>query len=164
MTVETSATFVCPRTSCPSRRVISQHSASFTVGGMTVSPNFTSAVQRLGRRHAGADLADPPLELLHDRDCEAADRPPEGNRFRDHVEGLAAMDRRITLRTAGEKGSTSRETIVCSSQTILAAVATGSIVACGIAACPPRPVTTMSNMSTEASRTPALPAIIPAGR
>src|SRR4051812_31412389 len=60
-----------------------------------------------------------------------------------------------TVSTAVSPGATSRETTVCSRTTIIAARTTGSIAACGMEPCAPRPCTVMRMLSAADSAAPA---------
>src|SRR5918995_1896898 len=68
-----------------------------------------------------------------------------------------------TVSTAGSTGSTSLETTVCSAVTIWAAMAIASAVRCGIAPCPPAPLTVISKASAAAMMGPAFVATFPNG-
>ena len=61
-----------------------------------------------------------------------------------------------TVTTAGSKMSTRRVTINCSACTISQAIGIGSIVRNGSLACPPAPLTTISNVSAGAIAGPPL--------
>ena len=67
-----------------------------------------------------------------------------------------------TVTTATSRGSTSRETIVCSRMMVAAAITTGSMVACGREPWPPRPRSVTVRPSEAAicvpGRTPNTPA------
>ena len=65
--------------------------------------------------------------------------------------------------TAGCVGATSRETMVCSRSTVAAAITTGSILACGIEPCAPRPNMRISKLSAAEVITPERVPMLPAG-
>ena len=69
----------------------------------------------------------------------------------------------VTEQTPLSSGLMARDTIVCKFITIDDAVTIGSTVRCGIAACPPTPDTTISNLSHAARIGPGLDAITPVG-
>ena len=58
------------------------------------------------------------------------------------VESVATVQ---TLTTTCFKGSTPREAIVCNATMMCAATTVVSMQSCGLAACPPFPVTVISN-------------------
>jgi hypothetical protein len=70
----------------------------------------------------------------------------------------------VTLQTPLSSGLIVRDTIVCRFITMAEAVTMGSTVKCGIAACPPTPEMTISNLSHAAKRGPGLDAIDPDGK
>ena len=69
-----------------------------------------------------------------------------------------------TVTTATSRGSTSRDTIVCSRMTVAAAITTGSIVECGREPCPPRPSRVTVSPSDAAICVPERTPIVPAGQ
>ena len=69
----------------------------------------------------------------------------------------------MTVTTTGSTGRTLREAMLCSATTISAATSIESTHMCGIAACPPRPLTTMSNWSAQAISGPGRIANSPTG-
>ncbi|MNS85269.1 hypothetical protein D3C72_1191300 [compost metagenome] len=56
--------------------------------------------------------------------------------------------------TAISLGSISRDTMVCKASTMLAAATIGSTATCGIAPCPPTPLTVSTTVSDELYITP----------
>ena len=66
-----------------------------------------------------------------------------------------------TVTTAGSSGFNSREMMVCSRSTVLAAMTMGSIEACGLAPCDPRPWMVTSTVSTLAKAGPGTMAMLP---
>ena len=66
------------------------------------------------------------------------------------------------MTTAASEGPTSRETIVCNRRTVEAAITTGSMLACGIDPCAPRPNSRISKLSPAEVTTPDLLAMVPA--
>ena len=68
-----------------------------------------------------------------------------------------------TVSTAGSNTSTVRVIIDWSASTSSQATGTGSVAHCGVDAWPPRPVTTISNSSADASAAPGFQATMPAG-
>ena len=69
----------------------------------------------------------------------------------------------VMLITPDSSGSSSRDTRVCSSTTILEPVTTGSTVRWGMAAWPPSPLTRILIDDVAASRVPSLDARVPVG-
>ena len=76
---------------------------------------------------------------------------------------LVPACRTPTVTTAASVAATSRETMVCSRRTIAAAMTTGSMLACGIEPCAPRPNRRICRLSAADVIGPALPATVPAG-
>ena len=67
-----------------------------------------------------------------------------------------------TVTTTASDGPTSRETIVCNRNTVEAAITTGSMLACGIEPCAPRPNMRIWKLSPAEVTTPDWLAMIPA--
>jgi hypothetical protein len=65
--------------------------------------------------------------------------------------------------TAASVGASSRATMVCSRNTVAAAITTGSMLACGIDPCAPRPNRRICRLSAAEVITPLRPPIAPAG-
>ena len=68
-----------------------------------------------------------------------------------------------TVTTAASAAATSRETMVCSRITVAAAMTTGSMLACGIDPCAPRPNRRICKLSAADVMAPARPATVPDG-
>ena len=73
----------------------------------------------------------------------------------------ACSDPMVT--TAASVAASSRDTIVCSRSTVAAAMTTGSMAACGIDPCAPRPNRRICRLSAADVITPVRPPIAPAG-
>jgi hypothetical protein len=68
-----------------------------------------------------------------------------------------------TVTTADSAAATSRETTVCNRITVAAAITTGSMLACGIEPCAPRPNRRICRLSAAEVIAPVRPATTPAG-
>lgn len=68
-----------------------------------------------------------------------------------------------TVTAAGSSGPTSRDTTVCRRITVAAAMTTGSMLACGIDPCAPRPNRRICRLSAATVMAPARPPMSPAG-
>jgi hypothetical protein len=65
--------------------------------------------------------------------------------------------------TAASAAASSRETMVCKRITVAAAITTGSMLACGIEPCAPRPNRRICRLLPAEVMTPARPPMVPAG-
>mmetsp|Transcript_24845 Transcript_24845/g.27743 ORF Transcript_24845/g.27743 Transcript_24845/m.27743 type:complete len:133 (-) Transcript_24845:768-1166(-) len=69
----------------------------------------------------------------------------------------------VTEITPDSKGESVRDTMDCNVTTSVEAATIGSMVRCGMAACPPLPCNTMVKSSAAAIKAPGLEAMVPVG-